>query len=192
MKRLASLILILASAVAFGQNQNATKDLTLNGVSSLSVTTASLPVFVVGRAYSATLAASGGTAPYTWSITKGALPAGLSLNPSTGVISGTATALCAANPCQITVQVTDSSGTLATIKLQWNASTTKTVASYNLYRGTTDGGPYPTKVATTDSKTLVASETVPRVSSTLYYVVEAVDAQGLKSVFSNQAKAVIQ
>jgi hypothetical protein len=39
--------------------------------------------------YSNTLTVTGGTGPYTWSITSGSLPSGLSLNPSTGVISGT-------------------------------------------------------------------------------------------------------
>ena len=34
------------------------------------------------------LVATGGTAPYTWAVTVGALPAGLSLNPTTGVIAG--------------------------------------------------------------------------------------------------------
>jgi hypothetical protein len=58
---------------------------------ALAVTTSSLPLAQVGVAYSATLAASGGTAPYTWTIASGSLPAGLSLNASTGVISGTPT-----------------------------------------------------------------------------------------------------
>jgi hypothetical protein len=42
----------------------------------------------VGNAYNATLVATGGTAPFTWTVTQGALPAGLSLNPPTGEISG--------------------------------------------------------------------------------------------------------
>jgi hypothetical protein len=57
--------------------------------SSLSITTQSLPSAQVGAAYSVTLTATGGTPPYTWSVTAGTLPAGLSLNPATGVISGT-------------------------------------------------------------------------------------------------------
>ena len=40
-------------------------------------------------AFSQTLAATGGTPPYTWSVTAGGLPAGLQLNSATGVISGT-------------------------------------------------------------------------------------------------------
>lgn len=42
-------------------------------------------------AYSQTIVASGGTAPYTYAVTSGALPTGLILNAATGVISGTPT-----------------------------------------------------------------------------------------------------
>ncbi|WP_052108265.1 putative Ig domain-containing protein [Aerolutibacter daejeonensis] len=47
----------------------------------------------LGTGYSAGIAASGGTAPYTYAVTAGALPSGLALNPSTGAITGTPTAL---------------------------------------------------------------------------------------------------
>ncbi|MGH9757719.1 MAG: putative Ig domain-containing protein, partial [Candidatus Acidiferrales bacterium] len=56
-----------------------------------SITTASLPVGVEGAAYSQTLAATAGLAPYSFTVTTGTLPAGLSLNGSTGLISGTPT-----------------------------------------------------------------------------------------------------
>lgn len=55
------------------------------------VTTSSLPNATSGSSYSQALAASGGTGSYTWSITSGALPAGLALTASTGRISGTPT-----------------------------------------------------------------------------------------------------
>jgi len=55
----------------------------------LSVTTVSpLPAGLVGRAYELTFATSGGVAPFLWSLTRGALPSGLTLSPG-GMISGT-------------------------------------------------------------------------------------------------------
>jgi uncharacterized membrane protein len=72
---------------------------------SLTVTTTNLPAGMVGEAYSATLEATGGAAPYTWSVSADSLPAGLSLNPATGKISGTPTEEGTAN---FTVKVTDS------------------------------------------------------------------------------------
>jgi Putative Ig domain len=57
----------------------------------VEITTTSLPGGPVGVAYDATLAATGGSPPYTWSRTSGSLPAGLTLNSSTGAISGTPT-----------------------------------------------------------------------------------------------------
>ena len=61
----------------------------------------------VGVAYSQTITASGGTAPYTYSITAGTLPTGLSLNAGTGLISGTPTA---AGTSAVTVTATDNNG----------------------------------------------------------------------------------
>jgi hypothetical protein len=57
----------------------------------LQITTSSLPNGQVSSSYSATLAASGGTTPYSWSVTSGALPPGLTLTAATGQIGGTPT-----------------------------------------------------------------------------------------------------
>jgi hypothetical protein len=69
------------------------------------LTTTSLPAGTVSVAYSATLAATGGVTPYGWSVVAGALPAGLSLNATTGVISGTPTTEGSAT---FTIRVNDS------------------------------------------------------------------------------------
>ena len=63
----------------------------------LSITTASLPNGTAGAAYSVTLAATGGTGPYSWSIASGSLPSGLTLNSATGTISGTPRAVATSN-----------------------------------------------------------------------------------------------
>ena len=73
--------------------------------SALSITTASLASATVGTAYSQTVAASGGTTPYGWSVSSGALPTGLSINSSTGAISGTPTS---SGTFSFTVMVRDS------------------------------------------------------------------------------------
>jgi len=72
----------------------------------LQIITASLHDGAVNQSYSATLNATGGTQTYTWSVASGTLPAGLSLNPSTGTISGMPTT--AVSPASVTFGVTDS------------------------------------------------------------------------------------
>jgi hypothetical protein len=99
--------------------RTATANLSLVVNPALSVTTASLSAGVIGTNYSQTLAAAGGITPYTWSVTTGSLPAGLSLNSSTGVISGTPTGTFTGTT-SFTVTATD------------NESPTKHSASANL------------------------------------------------------------
>jgi len=86
------------------------------GGNQLQITTSSLPPATVGAAYTATLTASGGTPPYTWTLASGSLPAGLTL-PADGTGSwGTPTG---SGSSTFTIEVTDSSGTgLATAVLQ--------------------------------------------------------------------------
>ena len=87
--------------------QNTPKTLTITiAPATLAITTTSLPNGQVSVAYNTTLAATGGKTPFTWSITSGALPAGLSLDGSTGAIAGTPTAAVSSTP--LTFQVKDS------------------------------------------------------------------------------------
>lgn len=71
------------------------KVLTLTvGSSSLLITTPQFSNGIVGRPYTSSLNASGGVAPYTFSLLSGTLPAGLTLS-SAGVLSGTPTTAAA-------------------------------------------------------------------------------------------------
>jgi hypothetical protein len=75
------------------------------GPPTIVVTQSALPAADVGVAYNQSLAASGGSAPYTFAVTAGALPPGMTLSPS-GVIGGSATVQ---GPATFTVTATDSS-----------------------------------------------------------------------------------
>lgn len=78
-------------------------------VTPLFITTATLPDGINGQNYSGdgvSLQAIGGKPPYTWSISSGNLPAGLTLNGATGLISGAPDATAGTYP--FTVQATDS------------------------------------------------------------------------------------
>ncbi|MEK6761254.1 MAG: Ig domain-containing protein [Nitrospirota bacterium] len=71
------------------------------GPGPLSIATQShLPSGTINQPYAAVVGGSGGTTPYTWSLASGspALPAGLSLNTTTGVIVGTPTILVTTTP----------------------------------------------------------------------------------------------
>jgi hypothetical protein len=74
----------------------------------LLIMTTSLPPIVTGIAYLAEFVGFGGEPPYTWEITAGTLPTGITLNATSGVLSGTTT--MTAYNANITVQLTDSGG----------------------------------------------------------------------------------
>ena len=84
------------------QTANQSLSITINP--KLAITTATLPNGVVGTAYSASLASSGGVGTITWTVPTGTLPAGLTLSAA-GAISGTPTT---AGNSSFTVQAKDS------------------------------------------------------------------------------------
>jgi hypothetical protein len=76
-----------------GGGQTATQSFTITVTAALTITTATtLPNATVGSAYSQTLAAAGGSGTFTWSVSTGALPGGITLNSTTGALSGTPSA----------------------------------------------------------------------------------------------------
>ena len=93
-------------------------------------TTSPLSAGTTGNYYSQTLAASGGTTPYSWSYS-GSLPSGLTLN-SSGVISGTPSM---AGPASFTIKVAGNDGpfSTATFSLTINAAQTSTPSISSLF-----------------------------------------------------------
>ncbi len=90
-----------------GVGSDATQSFTLTVLGPLAISTTSLQSGTKHVAYSFTLQATGGTTPYAWKIKPlTPLPAGLTLNPSTGIISGTPTV---AGTFTITIKVKDAS-----------------------------------------------------------------------------------
>jgi len=79
--------------------------LTVNAAPMVTTTTVSSGTS--GIAYSQTLATSGGTAPFTWTVVAGSLPPGVTLDSGTGVLSGTPTA---SGTFTFTVRATDAGG----------------------------------------------------------------------------------
>jgi hypothetical protein len=113
------------------------------GPAPLTMTTTSLAGGTVSNAYSATLAASGGTPPYTWSITTGSLPGGLTLNATSGLISGVPTNT---GTFSFTVKVTDAGSPAQTATGALSISITSASAILSIWPatavpGTADGGP---------------------------------------------------
>ena len=131
-------------------SDTATANLTINVSGAIVITctscaphTSNLPSGVPGTLYTATLTATGGVAPYTWCVVEinnggcddgsgGALPMGLTMDTSTGVISGTPTMPQATT--QVTVEVKDSENP------QSAGSTTISISIFGITTGSLPSG----------------------------------------------------
>ncbi|HEY1070305.1 MAG TPA: putative Ig domain-containing protein [Thermomonas sp.] len=96
-----------------GTSATVTNNYTLTiAAPTLTLTPATVPAGTAGVAYAQTFTASGGIAPYAYALSAGALPAGVTLNPGTGALSGTPTV---AGSFNFSVTATDSTtGTAGT------------------------------------------------------------------------------
>lgn len=103
----------------------------------LVLTSTSLPDGVLNTAYSATLQSIGGTGAVTWSLTTGTLPAGLTLNPSTGAISGTSTA---AGTSTIRVKAIDSASPPNSVTIALSITVNAIAPSFAISTGSLSNG----------------------------------------------------
>ena len=118
--------------VTAANGSTATKVLSIIVSTPVSITTASLPGGTTGVAYSQSLSAAGGTTPYTWSLSVGILPTGITLS-SAGVISGAPTAIGNYN---FSVTVTNTNGTTATQLLGITITAPVSIATTSILGGT--------------------------------------------------------
>lgn len=102
---LAMVLYVLALPVAGCSGGGASATSSAPSTGSLAIGGASVLTGTVGTAYNSSLSATGGTAPYTWTVKAGTLPSGIALS-SGGTLSGTPASL---GNSVLTIQVADSS-----------------------------------------------------------------------------------
>jgi len=197
--------------------QTLTTTLTLNIVPALTITTASLPNGTEGVAYSATINTTGGTPPIFFSVTNANFPPGLTItqpptSSTTDTLTGTPTlagiytfsesVADSGNPQQMASQsytvtvrpqapaslVASPQGT-GHVTLTWAPSASGDVASYNIHQGTASGV-YTTVINAGNVNQYVESGLTA--GQHLYFVITAVSATGVESVFSPEANVVVQ
>ncbi len=117
----------------------------------ITLTPSTLVAGVKGIAYSQTLVATGGTAPYTYAVVAGSLPLGLTLDRTTGVLSGTPTTAGVSN---FTVVATDAKSCLVTVSYSLSIGT-GCPDNFNLTASA------DASICNGESTTLVASTPVP-------------------------------
>lgn len=133
---------------AYGNTGVQAFSLTINasGGSPTVTTTSPMPNGMNGTAYSQTFTESGGTGPFTWDVSSGTLPTGLTLHASTGVLDGTPTV---PGTSSFTIRVTDSTLATGTKPMSLTIVNTLAITTTSPLPDATQSSPY--------TKTLVAS-----------------------------------
>jgi hypothetical protein len=170
-------------SVAVGSSKDLTGTLTA-GASNINVSSASWS----GQGYSV----SGITFPVTIQASQSTTFAVTFAPQVAGTSSGSVSFVSDASnsPTAETFTGTGTQVTQHSVDLSWSPSIDP-VQGYNVYRGTTSGGPYPTKLNSSPLPGTSYTDSTVQSGTTYFYVATAVDANFLESVYSNEASAVI-
>jgi hypothetical protein len=187
--------------VTDARSATARKSFSISIANPVVITTGDLSGNVL-VAFSQTLAATGGTPPYTWSVTSGTLPGGLQLDSATGVISGNPSP---GGTSQVTFTATDTRGLTGskTITITIIAPPAPAVS---LSLGTTTqpavslstSAPYPLEITgfltLTFASSVGGTDDMVRFSDgtrKLFFVVRPNTTQGLFTTVSNGTPAIM-
>jgi hypothetical protein len=173
-------------------------------LANIKITTTSVPNGTVNTAYSAAIKADNGCTPYKWAIVSGTLPAGITAKASSNTTSFNLTGKptkavtdsftvkatgCGGGVSQASFKIVIQAGVNHVVNLDWNASSSKDVVGYNVYRSP-DAANWTKINLSLIGPTLYTDSTVSN-SSTYYYSATAVDVNGKESVKTPPVKAVI-
>ena len=142
----------LAILVADAKGCSSSTPQTLVVCAPITVSPATLSAGSTGVATSRTLTAAGGTAPYAFAITSGALPAGLTLSPA-GVITGNA---LQTGTFTFTVTATDANGCTGSRAYTWTLNCPALSLNPTTFAGVTIGDPLARTLTTTNAAGAVA------------------------------------
>ncbi len=116
-----------------GNGSTGSRAYSLTIAAGIAVNPATLPSAAVGSPYSQSVSATGGTSTYTYSVSAGTLPAGLSLNASTGLLSGTPNT---SGSSSFTITATDGNGASGSRAFTFTVSAAMAINPTTLPAGT--------------------------------------------------------
>jgi hypothetical protein len=169
--------------VSVGSNSSLPATLTNTGNASVTVSSSN----TTGAGFTVSGVSPGETLNPNQSI-----PVTVQFAPSAaGAVNGNLTIVSNATDSPTSIGLTGT-GTqqAATVALGWTASTSS-VIGYNVYRGTTTGGPYSSKLTSSPVGSTQFTDTGVQSGLTYYYVVTSVNSNDVESVYSGQAVATI-
>ena len=173
-------------------------------LANAKIITTSVPNGTVNTAYSAAIQVANGCTPYKWTIVSGTLPSGItakvSANTTSYNLTGTPTKAvtdsftvkvtgCGGLTSQASYKIVIQAGANHIVNLDWNASASKDVVGYNVYRSP-DATTWKKINVSLIGPTLYTDSTVAN-KSTYYYSATAVDVKGKESVKTPAVKAVV-
>jgi hypothetical protein len=148
--------------VVDANSTQATQSLSIAVYPVPAIVTTSYPEAYTGDPLNAPTVATGGKAPLTWTVASGSLPAGVTLNATSGGLTGVPTQ---AGTFSFTLKVSDANGQEATQALQQIIHTPPTLTSPPVLPGAYAGQPYTAAVTATGGKAplvlSLASGTLP-------------------------------
>jgi Abnormal spindle-like microcephaly-assoc'd, ASPM-SPD-2-Hydin len=170
--------------VNVGSTGSMTSTVTNNGNSNVTIS----GVNVSGTGFNGSGITSGETLTPNQSVTVTAQFAPGAAGAVSGSVSITSNATN--SPTAIALSGTGVAATPHSVSLSWTASSSP-VSGYNVYRGTTSNGPYPTKLNPSLVTSVDFTDSTVADGTTYYYVVTSVNSSNVESTDSNQATAVI-